>query len=141
VRSHLLRESAGPVDRSRSRSILIRDVALPDLRNSQEKSWSIEGSAMTCGFALIFAWMTKWIAAGSSIITRFWRLISLSVIVFIAYEVVSASTGRQRLRSLRHKALTAIESLLSNFEALDNTSSAAINFIQEVEAVSRGYHL
>jgi hypothetical protein len=132
-----LRESTGPG----ARTGLITDVAVPDVQNTQEKTWSLEGSVMTCCFTFVFALMTKWITAGSSILSRCWKFMSLGVVVYIAYELVSASTGRQRLRSLRREAIKAIENVLANFEAFDSTSSAAINFIQEVEAVSRGYHL
>jgi hypothetical protein len=141
VRSHLLREPSGPGDRLRARSGLIKDLALPDIKDSREQAWSLDGTAITCSFAFSFALMTKWILTDSSLLSGFLKLILLGLIVYVGYEVVSASTGRQRLRSLRMKAIKAIESVLSNFEAFDSSSSAAINFIQEVEAVSRGYHL
>jgi vezatin len=104
-------------------------------------SWSVDGIVLTAAAGALFAWMLQWTLSASSLWIEALRLTLLILVIFVAIQLLVAYTSRQRLRHMRQEALESVNVSLVNFDAFDRSSSAAITLIQEVEAVSRGYHL
>jgi len=99
--------------------------------------WDMTGVAWTLGISTSLALMLRWVATRPHVL----RFGALSLFVAVLLIVLDASRGRQQLQALRQEAIQSAKAVVSNFRALDSSSSAAIVMIQEVEAISRGYHL
>lgn len=52
-----------------------------------------------------------------------------------------AFAKRQWLKYLRHQAVDAAVTFISNAQGFDSAASGSVVFIQEVELVSRGYRM
>jgi hypothetical protein len=95
--------------------------------------------AITAPLFLIGAF--QWCFASASLIGVLARaIVTLAVIQFCGL-LISVHLNKTRLHVLRDYAVESIDALVANFSAFDRSSAAAITMIQEVEAVSRGYHL
>lgn len=100
------------------------------------------GAIATGVTALTLIWLVHWARASS-------RTHSVSkaraAVVLVAVVIVSLAlyvyARRQLLLFLRHRAVEASTGLVASFQAFDAASSSAIQLIQEVEVVSRGYGL
>lgn len=139
VTSNLLREHVA-VGGARGHSIHVQEV---DLLSSKpdHKAWSIEGVWVVVAATGVVSWMLKWSLLANSIWTGISKFLLVTVVVFIARELILAHARRQRLQYLRQEAIKTVNDAVTNFDAFDKSSAASITLIQEVEAVSRGYHL
>jgi hypothetical protein len=114
----------------------------PSISSSESHiTWSADGIVLATAAGAFFAWMVQWTLSASSVWIEALRFTLLLVVVFVAVELLNAYTSRQRLSYMRQEALESVNVSVVNFDAFDRSSSAAITLIQEVEAVSRGYHL
>jgi hypothetical protein len=109
------------------------DPKLPGLHGE----WDMLGVAWTLAISASLSWLLSWIATRPHIL----KFAALSLVVAVLLLILDASRGRQQLQALRQEAIQSAKAVVSNFRALDSSSSAAIVMIQEVEAISRGYHL
>jgi hypothetical protein len=86
-------------------------------------------------------WLLRWTFSASSVWITLVRFCFLITLLFIGKEFISAYTRKQRLQILRQDVIRIVNISVINLDAFDKSSGAAITLIQEVEAVSRGYHL
>jgi hypothetical protein len=110
-----------------------KDPKLPQLHGE----WDMVGVTWTLAISGSLSWLLSWVATRPHIL----KFAALSLVVAVLLLILDASRGRQQLHALRQEAIQSAKGVVSNFRALDSSSSAAIVMIQEVEAVSRGYHL
>jgi Mysoin-binding motif of peroxisomes len=110
-----------------------KDSTLPELHSE----WNLDGVALTLGITASLSWLLSWVATRPHIL----KFAALSLVMAVLLLILDASRGRQQLQALRQEAIQSAKAVVSNFRALDSSSSAAIVMIQEVEAISRGYHL
>jgi hypothetical protein len=110
-----------------------KDSKLPELHSE----WSFDGVVCTLGISASLSWLLSWVATRPHIL----KFAALSLVVAVLLFILDTSRGRQHLQALRQDAIQSAKAVVSNFRALDSSSSAAIVMIQEVEAISRGYHL
>jgi hypothetical protein len=111
-----------------------KDARLPGLHRSE---WTLAGVACTLGISASLSWLLSWVTTRPHLL----KFAVLSLVVAVLLVILDASRGRLLLQALRQEAIQSAKAVVSNFRALDSSSSAAIVMIQEVEAISRGYHL
>jgi hypothetical protein len=102
---------------------------------------SLYGAAATAAVAFTAVWLIHWARSAKGGYISKSRMI-LVVVTFTALALVGyAYVRRQWLKYLRHQAVGAATSLTTNWQAFEVSSTSALQFIQEVELVSKGYRL
>ncbi|KAI1817736.1 Mysoin-binding motif of peroxisomes-domain-containing protein [Poronia punctata] len=95
-------------------------------------------AAAVFGFCL--ASLVRWYTLGGFIPT--WRRLGVSVVVTASLlQIVRAYIRREILRNIQRQGLVESATFFSLSHEYDCANSAALNFIMEVELVSRGYRL
>ncbi|KAF2200398.1 hypothetical protein GQ43DRAFT_472734 [Delitschia confertaspora ATCC 74209] len=99
---------------------------------------NITGAVVTGGAAFVLVWLLHWSRSRGFSKGRF-------LIVVLLFALL-ATTGyayvrRQWLQYLRQQAVQTASILITNLQAFDVSTSAALALIQEVELVARGYRL
>ncbi|KAH7123936.1 Mysoin-binding motif of peroxisomes-domain-containing protein [Dendryphion nanum] len=101
---------------------------------------SLTGAGLTGSTAFFLVWLIHWSRARASGFSK-----SRFLVVLVAFAAVATScyayVRRQWLQYLRHQAVEAVSTLVTNLQAFETSTSSAIALIQEVELVSRGYRL
>ncbi|KAH8815133.1 Mysoin-binding motif of peroxisomes-domain-containing protein [Xylogone sp. PMI_703] len=114
-----------------------RDTPLPTPDAPQVGAFTLAGAAVTATLGFSIAWLIHWtrgrVAKGRMLIL----LGFLSVLALVSYAYVR----RQWLQYLRQRALAETSEFVAKAQELDVVATAALNLIQEVELVSRGYRL
>ena len=87
------------------------------------------------------AWSIHWIRRLTRILLTGWVLFAEMNMVGLVALTLYAYFRRQSLKYLRRQAVETASSLVSNAQSLDAAYFAAINLVQEVELVSRGYKM
>jgi len=102
---------------------------------------SLYGAAATAAVAFTAVWLIHWArSAKGGYISK--SRMALVVVIFTVLALVGyAYVRRQWLKYLRHQAVGAATSLTTNWQAFEVSSTSALQFIQEVELVSKGYRL
>ena len=102
---------------------------------------NLTGVIGTGVIAFIIVYLLHWVRGpgkakfgGSSV------LLVLTLFVAVG-SIIYAYIRRQWLQYLRCQAVDAASTFVARSQAFDAAASAAINLIQEVELVSRGYRL
>ncbi|KAF2675214.1 hypothetical protein BT63DRAFT_436159 [Microthyrium microscopicum] len=103
--------------------------------------WTIDGAMCAVGIPAIFSGLMRWTFTTASIAVILGRLIVVVVFLMLAGSVVAAQLRRQKLQSLRQKTVRSANISAANFQALDQSSNAALTMVREVELISRGYRL
>lgn len=95
-------------------------------------------AAAVFGFCL--ASLARWYSLGGFLPT--WKRLVVSILLAAAlFQVVRAYIRREILRNIQRQGLVESASFFALSRDFDCTNSAALNFIMEVELVSRGYRL
>ena len=102
---------------------------------------SVAGAVVTATTAFALVWLIHWSRDGK--LNGFHRgRVAIVITTFILVgTVLYAYARRQWLLYLRENAVTAGSTLVTNLQAFNSSSVAALTLIQEVELVSRGYRL
>jgi hypothetical protein len=138
ITSNLLHEHTS-VSALRLGSVHRKDATISE--QSDVANWSLEGVAVAIIVPAAISWILKWSFSASSIWVTLFRLGVLVILLFIAKEILDVHSRRQRLCYLREEVVKSVNVAVINLDAFDKSSAAAVTLIQEVEAVSRGYHL
>jgi Mysoin-binding motif of peroxisomes len=138
ITSNLLHEHTG-TSTLRLGSVHRKDSGLPE--SDDVANWTLDGAVVAITIPAAASWMLKWSLSASSIWIALLRLGLLCVLLYLTKELLDAHSRRQRLYYLRQEVVKGINVAVINLDAFDKSSAAAITLIQEVEAVSRGYHL
>jgi hypothetical protein len=102
---------------------------------------SLYGAAVTAVVAFTAVWLVHWArSAKGGYISRS-RIALVATIFALIALVAYAYVRRQWLKYLRHQAVDAATKLTNNWQAVEISSTGALQFIQEVELVSKGYRL
>ena len=102
---------------------------------------SLTGAFLTATTSFAVVWLVHWARAGhAGNLSKGRALIVLSVLVGAAI-VLYAWARRQWLQNLRQNAVNSASALVTNLQAFDASTSAALILVQEVELVSRGYRI
>jgi hypothetical protein len=102
---------------------------------------SVAGALVTATTAFASVWLIHWAKAGRlNTFSKGRALVVISAFILLAI-VLYAYAKRQWLHYLRQNAVGAATSLITNLQAFDASSSAALTLVQEVELVSRGYRI
>ena len=98
------------------------------------------GAALTGATAFTLVWLIHWSRKRASGFS--WSRLALVAAVFAAVATACYTfVRRQWLQYLRQQAVEGASALVTNFQAFETSTSAALALIQEVELVSRGYRL
>jgi hypothetical protein len=102
---------------------------------------TLYGAAATAAVAFTAVWLIHWArSAKGGYISK--SRVALVVTLFALIAIVAyAYVRRQWLKYLRHQAVGAASNLTNNWQAFEVSSTSALQFIQEVELVSKGYRL
>ncbi|KAK3208715.1 hypothetical protein GRF29_77g1786581 [Pseudopithomyces chartarum] len=101
---------------------------------------NVTGAALTGATAFTLVWLIHWSRKRTSGFS--WSRLALVAAVFAAVATACyASVRRQWLQYLRQQAVEGASTLVTNLQAFETSTSAALALIQEVELVSRGYRL
>jgi hypothetical protein len=103
--------------------------------------WSIQGVLVVISFPAFIAWLIRWTLSSQSGSLTVGRLMAVLLVAALAVTILRAHVSRQSLQSLRQRAVKNASVTLTNLQALDQSISAAINLVREVELVARGYRL
>jgi hypothetical protein len=101
----------------------------------------VTGALVTATTAFAAVWLVHWAKAGHlNTFSKGRALVVISAFILLAV-MLYAYAKRQWLLYLRQNAVAAATSLVTNLQAFDASSSAALTLVQEVELVSRGYRI
>jgi hypothetical protein len=99
------------------------------------------GAFLTATTSFAIVWLVNWSRAGRvSGFSKGRALIVVSVLVGLAI-VLYVWARRKWLQNLRQNAVNAASTLVTNLQAFDASTSAALVLVQEVELISRGYRI
>lgn len=87
------------------------------------------------------AWSIHWIRRLTRVLLTGWVLFAEANMVGLVVIILYAYFRRQSLKYLRRQAIETASMLVNNAQCLDAAYFAAVNLIQEVEIVSRGYRM
>ncbi|KAH8422554.1 vezatin family protein [Aspergillus melleus] len=138
VASQLLNEHSAPSYTSASDVLSTSQPAdLPSLSTT----FGLQGAVVTASTSFSIAWLLHWSRSrtGTGINPR--KVGVLLILVPVIGVFFYAFAKRQWLKYLRHQAVEAAASFISNAQGFDSAASASVVFIQEVELVSRGYRI
>lgn len=138
VASQLLNEHSAP---SYTSAADVQAHAQPADLPSLSTTFGLQGAIVTASTSFSIAWLLHWSRprAGAGINPR--KVGILLVLVPVLGVIFYAFAKRQWLKYLRHQAVDAAVTLISNAQGFDSAASASVVFIQEVELVSRGYRM
>lgn len=102
---------------------------------------SVAGAVVTATTAFALVWLIHWSRDGKLNSFHKGRVAIVITTFVLVGTVLYAYARRQWLLYLRENAVTAGSTLVTNLQAFNSSSVAALTLIQEVELVSRGYRL
>lgn len=138
VASQLLNEHSAP---SYASATDVLSHAQPADLPSLSTTFGLQGAIVTASTSFSIAWLLHWSRprSGASINPR--KVGILLVLVPVLGFLFYAFAKRQWLKYLRHQAVDAAVTFISNAQGFDSAASGSVVFIQEVELVSRGYRM
>ncbi len=110
--------------------------------NSEQSHRGITSSGAVAAIVLGFgaATLIRWFWLGG-IFPTWKRLCSSLAVLAVVSLVVRAYIRREIMKSIQEKGLAEATKFITLSKELDGVNSAALNFVMEVELVSRGYRL
>ncbi|KAI9828769.1 MAG: hypothetical protein M1832_001874 [Thelocarpon impressellum] len=102
---------------------------------------NLTGAGATAAGAFAFVWILHWARGSQDAQATVGRVALAFVLLVSIASAIYAYVRRQWLQYLRHQAVLAASLFVAKSEVFDAAASAAINLIQEVEIVSRGYRI
>lgn len=138
VASQLLNEHSAP---SYTSAADVMSTWRPAEIPSHSANFGLQGAIVTGTTSFSIAWLLHWgrSRTGSGFNPR--KVGVLIILVPLLGMAFFAFARRQWLKYLRHQAVQAAATLVSNAQGFDSAASASVVFIQEVELVSRGYRI
>lgn len=117
------------------------DGTAESLNEYKAGATSVTGALLTATTSFAVVWLLHWSKAGRvGGFSKGRALVVVSIFVGLAI-VLYAYARRQWLHNLRQNAVTSANGLVTNLQAFDASTSAALLLVQEVELVSRGYRI
>ena len=118
-----------------------RDTPFPSPDAPQPGAFSLTGAAITASLAFALAWLIHWTRDGADSAVGKARM-AVFLVLIIALAVISYTyMRRQWLQYLRQQSLAEIINFVTKAQDLDSAVVGALNLVQEVELVSRGYRM
>jgi hypothetical protein len=102
---------------------------------------TLYGAAVAATGAFALVWLISWARAGRGDYESRGRALSVLSILVLITSIGYAYVRRQSLKYLRQQAVSSASGLVTNWQALEVSSTSALQFIQEVELVSKGYKI
>lgn len=102
---------------------------------------SIYGAACTAAAAFALVYLIHWARGTRDGIVSKSRVALVLLVFVLAAFVLYLYVRRQWLKFLRRNAVAEVANLTANWQAFEVSASSALSLIQEVELVSKGYHL
>lgn len=138
VASQLLNEHSAPSYTSAADVLSNwRPTELP----SRSTTFGLQGAIVTGTTSFSIAWLFHWGRSRTGLGFNPRKVGVLMVLVPLLGVAFYAFAKRQWLKYLRHQAVQAAATFVSNAQGFDSAASASVVFIQEVELVSRGYRM
>lgn len=100
-------------------------------------SWT--GLSLTALAAFVLVWSIHWTRNVARSTPSIWSLVLTPTVAFTLFSILFVYFRRQWLHWIRRQAVENASALVAGAQNLDAALSAAINLVQEVELVSRGY--
>ena len=118
-----------------------RSQSIASQPRGREEDYTISGLLATIGAAFSLVWSARWAGRAVYYHSNVWS-ITLSLSFLVSLSVGAYTLFRRQWRHyIRNQALETASSMVTNAQASDGATSAAITLIQEVELVSRGYKI
>lgn len=108
--------------------------------NSPSRMLTTSGAVAAVVFGFGTATLVRWFWIGG-IFPTWRRLFSSIAILAVVSLVARAYIRREIMKSIQEQGLVEASKFITLSRELDGVNSAALNFIMEVELVSRGYRL
>ncbi|KAF1986218.1 hypothetical protein K402DRAFT_333136 [Aulographum hederae CBS 113979] len=102
---------------------------------------NLAGAVVSGITAFAIAWFVQWSKGDSRLSFTKGRFYLVVAVFGVATVVANAYLRKQWLQWLRRRAVSSASTLVSNLQAFEASTSSAINMVQEVELVSRGYRI
>ncbi|KAF2452683.1 Mysoin-binding motif of peroxisomes-domain-containing protein [Lineolata rhizophorae] len=140
ITSQLLseRDSAGGLLAPTATSAVSGSFQAPEFKAT---TITVTGASVTAASGLVLAWLIHWARDAETSGLSGGRVSLVTLMVVAVTAVFYGYVRRQWLQHLRQQAVDAASALVTNIQAFDASTSAALTLIQEVELVSRGYRI
>lgn len=102
---------------------------------------TVSGAVVTASLAFILAWLVHWARSNSASAVGGGRIAVVVVVVKVFAAISYAYMRRQWLQHLRQQTLAEASEFVSKAQEFDAVAAGALNLVQEVELVSRGYRM
>ncbi|KAL1585853.1 hypothetical protein WHR41_05119 [Cladosporium halotolerans] len=102
---------------------------------------SLYGAAATAGVAFAAVWLIHWARSAKGGYLNKGRVTFVMAVFALLALVGYAYVRKQWVKYLRQQAVGGATELTTNWQAFEISSTSALQFIQEVELVSKGYRL
>ncbi|OJZ92627.1 hypothetical protein ASPFODRAFT_56200 [Aspergillus luchuensis CBS 106.47] len=130
VASQLLNEHSAP---SYTSAADVMSTALPADLPSISTTFGIQGAVVTASTSFSVAWLLHWSRSRTSSGLNPRKVGVLLVLVPVIGVLFYAFAKRQWLKYLRHQAVDAAVTFISNAQGFDSAASASVVFIQETQ--------
>ena len=140
VASQLLTDQISSVHHRRLRRA--KSESEPD-RFSQTASYSVEGAAVAGITPILLTVAGQWLVrrAFTKGVSA-WLVLAQAFLLVATVTVATYVYSRRKLvKQIRQSTLDSLTNLVTSSHALDKSVTNSLNFIQEVEIVSRGYDM
>lgn len=134
--AHVNASRYNPVDSVRRR----RTFPLADPTKTG-RHFTITGVIVSGVGAFVFVCMVNWARGGTGPYGRWSRILSTFVLLIVFGVIAYQYLRHQSLEDLRRQAIDAAAQFVTESQSFDASAIAALNIIQDVELVSRGYKL
>ncbi|KIW07704.1 hypothetical protein, variant [Verruconis gallopava] len=102
---------------------------------------SVTGAFLTATTSFAVVWLIHWARAGRARGFSTGRALIVLSVLIAAAMVLYAWARRRWLQNLRQNAVNSASVLVTNLQAFEASTSAALILVQEVELVSKGYRI
>lgn len=136
IASHLLVQEAKPSSAT-NLSHQLRDEQT--WRHCTNYPFSVHGAAFITTISFLTAWLFHWVTVRSAILP--WNIGIIVGLMVIAAIGIYAYARKKALQRSRQRAVNGLTDLITRSHALDSAARSALNLIQEIEIVSRGYEM
>ena len=119
----------------------LRDISLPSPDKPQLSAFTLVGVSATASAAFVLAWLIHWTRGGRSSTAGNGRVAVLFAVLIVLAVVSFAYMRRQWLKYLRQQILEEASEFVAKSQEFDSVAAGALNLVQEVELVSRGYRM
>lgn len=141
VASNLLSEQAGQAATKSAAPSRFSLPAPPEPAEYGPTTFTTSGAVVIGVVAFALVWLVNWARRTPDRGFNRGRIALVLALLVILATVGYGHIRRQLLQYLRQEAVSAASNVVTNFQAFEGSTSAALMLVQEVELVSRGYRL